>query len=478
MSAARADRLGRAARFAAGIALLALAVPGGAAAQMAASIPAGGGGVPGGGIGASAGETGTLPGAQEATESDTTLLQVTLSEALRRAANVDPGYVAALRDVGDADWVRRQAWMAFLIPSIQLQWSYNRFSSPQFNIGTGDLTDQLTTATLGGRYDVFRGGAKIFDMQRSAARVEGARAGELQARFQTALGTEADYYDVIAQTELRRVASERVDRAEQQLAVARARVIAGAAVQTDSLQLLLELTRAQVELLQQESAVTVARLQLGRRIGHSGPADAAPLDTLLTGELPITQEEAYREALATSPRVEVVQADARVADALFKTERSTYFPTLSLFGQWAGFDDDVLPDATTRTTWGLALSLPIWDGASRELRVYRANTVRQVAEATRDDTEREVGRNIVGAYQAYDAARASATLAQRAVIVARETLRVQEERYQAGATTILDLLSAQVSLTEAEAGLVQARFTTRLALAGVEAILGRRLFDK
>jgi len=84
----------------------------------------------------------------------------------------------------------------------------------------------------------------------------------------------------------------------------------------------------------------------------------------------------------------------------------------------------------------------------------------------------------VAAYQAYEAARASAALAARAVVVARENLRVQEERYQAGATAILDLVVAQVNQTEAEAGLVQSRFTTRLALAGVEAILGRRLFDK
>jgi outer membrane protein TolC len=420
-------------------------------------------------------EAGRAPIEQAAPDST---LRVTLSQALRLAANVDPNYVAALRQVGDADWVRRKAWMAFIIPSAQFQWSWNRFSSPQFNIGTGDLADELTTASLGARYDLFRGGAKIYDMQGSAAGVDGARAGELQARFETALGTEADYYEVIAQTELLQVARERTARAEQQLEVARARVISGAAVQTDSLQLLLELTRAQVEELQQDAAVKVSRLQLGRRIGHAGPADAVPLDTLPARQLPITEDDAYREALTSSPRVEVVQADARVAEAFFKAERSSYFPTVSLFGQWAGFDDALIPDATTRTTYGVSLNFPLWDGANRELRVYRANTVRQVAEAARADTEREVGRNIVAAYQAYETARASAELAARAVVVADENLRVQEERYRAGATTILDLLVAQVDLTEADAGLVQARFTTRLALAGVEAILGRRLFDK
>ncbi len=86
-------------------------------------------------------------------------------------------------------------------------------------------------------------------------------------------------------------------------------------------------------------------------------------------------------------------------------------------------------------------------------------------------------RDAIEAYQAYNTARASAELARQAVDVARENLDVQQTRYRAGATTILDLLSAQVSLSEAEAGLVQAIYATRLALAGLEAILGRRLIE-
>lgn len=405
------------------------------------------------------------------------ITQISLGEALRRAAQVDPNYIGALRQVGDAEWVRRQAWSAFLLPSISFQWSWNQYSSQQFNFGTGEFTDKLTQASLRAEYDLFRGGAKIFDMRGSGAGLDGAKAGELQARFETALGTEADYYDVIAQSELLRVAEDRVRRAEEQLAVARARVLSGAAVQTDSLQLVLELTRAQVDLLRQGSAVTVARLQLGRRVGAPGPVDAAPLDTLPAGPLPITESQAVREALASSPRVSVARADAEIANEAFKAERSSYLPTLSLFGQWSGFDEEIIPDATTRTAYGLTLSFPLWDGADRELRVYRANTRRQVAEAARLDAEREAGRDVVAAYQAYETARASTQLAERAVFVARENLRVQQERYQAGATTIIDLIAAQVNLTEAEAGLVQATFTTRLALAALEAILGRRLYE-
>ena len=53
---------------------------------------------------------------------------------------------------------------------------------------------------------------------------------------------------------------------------------------------------------------------------------------------------------------------------------------------------------------------------------------------------------------------------------------MQESRYRGGATTILDVLDAQLRLTQSEADLVQSRYAARLALAGLEAILGHRLF--
>lgn len=403
---------------------------------------------------------------------------VSLAEALSRSASVDPDYVAALRQVGDADWVRRSAWSAFLLPVVDFSWSWTKGSSPFFNIGTGGLTDELTQFGMRGTYALFEGGSRIFDMKAAAAGTDRAAAGEQRQRFATALQTEADYYDVLLQRELLRVASERERRAEGQLAVARARVLTGAAVQTDSLQLLLELTRAQVDRLRQQTGFNVARLQLGRRIGVAGPVDAAPLDSLPGSGLPLTQQEAVREAVERSPITEVARAEERRTDALFKSERGSYLPSLDLFGSWTGFGDEFIPDATTRASFGVQLNFPIWDGAQREIRLYRANTIRQVAEAARLDTELGVARDMTEAYQAYLTARASAGLAARAVVVARESLRVQEERYRVGATAIIDLITAQVDLTEAEAGLVQALYATRLAMAGVEAILGRRLFDK
>jgi outer membrane protein TolC len=80
-------------------------------------------------------------------------------------------------------------------------------------------------------------------------------------------------------------------------------------------------------------------------------------------------------------------------------------------------------------------------------------------------------------YHGYSTARAGTELALVGVRVATETYRVQGVRYREGATTILDLLEAQIALSEAEATLVQSRYATHLAIAQIEALLGRRLTD-
>lgn len=402
--------------------------------------------------------------------------RVTLPEALRLATRLDPEYVEASGRVDAAAWQRTSAWSTFVLPSLTASTSVTKYSEDFFNIGTLQESSTIADARLEARYDLFTGGAKFYELGRASAALAAAQAAELEERFSAELETESDYYDVLAQQELLRVAQERVRRAEEQFAVARARVLSGAEVQTDSLQQLLELTRARVGLLRQQSALRIARLHLGRRIGIAGPVDAVPIDTLPAPELPITEADAVAEGLQHGPRYRAARASERAADAAVKVARGSYLPTVSLVGQWIAFDERFFPDASTRTAYGVQVSFPIWNRGQREVALVRARAERDAARARASDAERAAGQEITDAYDTYSTARASAELAAQAVRVAQENLRVQAERYRAGATTIIDLITAQVAVSEADAGLVQARQATRLALARLESLLGRRLF--
>jgi outer membrane protein TolC len=151
-------------------------------------------------------------------------------------------------------------------------------------------------------------------------------------------------------------------------------------------------------------------------------------------------------------------------------------PHATLSWSGIGFDNRFLPTGAKFSQLSLGVTFPLWDNARRELALSQARASRDVARAIRQDMDRAVQHDVTAAYDTYVTSRATAELAVEGVVVARESFRVQQNRYTAGATTILDLLEAQVNLSQAEATLVQTHYATRLALAGLESILGKRLF--
>ena len=401
---------------------------------------------------------------------------VTLTEARRRALPVDPTTVAASQRIRVAGWERRAAQADLYAPRLNGSINYIRFSEPFFNFGTGNISPNSAAAQLEASY-VILGAGKLGTLKSSRASLESAEANETVARFQSALGTDVAYFSVLAAKELARVAGDRVKRAEEQLTIARVRVVAGEAIASDSLQLVLELNRARLSLLRQDSAVAASRFQLGSRIGLSGPAEASPFDSSTPPALPFTEEQAVAELRQRGPDVEAARAEEKRAEAVLGAERERYLPALTLTATTGAYDSELFPNALKRSQLQLGMSLPFWDGGQRELAVARLQADRTVSRARREERERSAGERMAQAYLGYGTARAGIALAEVGVAAASETYRVQRARYGEGATTILELLEAQVALSEAEGSLVQSRFSVWLALSQIEALLGRRVFE-
>ncbi len=404
---------------------------------------------------------------------DDTLPVLTLAEALERSLALDPDYVQALGTVAEADWVRKMSRVAFLVPSVTASLDYTKYSRAFFNIGTLTPSSTSSTFRLTASYELLSA-RKFTELGRAQAELESATSTEVQKRFAAALLTESAYYGVLTDLELARVAQDRATRAEEQLRLARARVASGAAVQSDSLTVRLELVKARTDLIRQQAALQVSQLELGRRVGIAGPASAVPLDSAPPAPLPLSLPDAVSQALEQGPEYRAARARERAAAAQVRQRQGGYLPTLTLAGAHNRFDTGIFPGAANVSSLTFTLSLPIWDGGQRELGIRQAETARDVSRAVRADLERAALRDVTEAYTNYETARAEVGLATEGLGVARENYRVQEARYRAGATTVLDLLTAQNGLSDAEAQLVQARYGARLALARLEAILGAR----
>src|SRR5690606_23923157 len=149
-------------------------------------------------------------------------------------------------------------------------------------------------------------------------------------------------------------------------------------------------------------------------------------------------------------------------------------PTIRATGGYDWFSFTFPP---SEQSWSLRLtaSIPVFNGLQRETNVARARAAEELAEAQARDAA--IGARIAAedAAREIEAAERRVEIAGRAVELAQEDLRVQEERYQLGNATILDLQTSQVALAEAQAAWVRARQALASSIGQLEAVLGQTI---
>jgi outer membrane protein len=398
---------------------------------------------------------------------------VTLDQAVRLALQHDPAAVAAETALDGARAATRLAAAAWL-PSLTTTSYYTNSSNERFDATSGRLVSQSYNAGVAAGYDVFTGGRR--GAQQRAARAEfGAAAAEERAQvFQTTLAAKEVYYEAQAASELVRTARQRMERAEQQLSFARTRLDVGTATRSDVLRAELELGNAELSVVDAESALRSSRLRLGRLLGYD--EQVQPATTELPARAPALPDvaELARRAELASPAAVAAQANFRARRADVQAAYTGYLPTLRLTGGY-DFQGVDFPPGQDSWSYRLTMSFPLFNNLQREAGVVRARASERLADARARDAV--IGARIAAedAAREVTAAERRVVIADRAVELAREDLRVQEERYQIGNAIILDLQTSQVALAEAEVASVRARQSLGTAVARLEAVLGESL---
>jgi outer membrane protein len=408
--------------------------------------------------------------------------KLTLAEAIARANRVQPSVVQAFGTVRNAQARQRSATGAFL-PSLSLNLSgSNNFSEgQQLDPSTGLFTTSGTsTQSLGtsisSNVDLFTGFRRTNEKKAANANRDAAEASLLDARNNQTLTTTNQFFDVLAAQELLRVREASVRRAEEQLKVSVALLHAGRGIRPDSLRSVVTLGNAQLQFINAQTALATAEANLGRLVGEDGPVGAVD-DTTLYLMMPAIDTAGLRaEAMAQAPSVKAAQASAFSAQAAIGVAKAAYFPTVNLSGSMSlnGSNRNKYTFLQSRQ-FGLGISWPIFNRFQREQSIVTSQTNAENALATAAESRRLVHANLTADVAALEAARLRIAITQTSVLAATEDLRVQQERYRLGASTIVDVLTSQEALNQAEVDAVTARFDYVRARAQIAALIGRPL---
>ena len=408
---------------------------------------------------------------------------VTLADAIRLSERVQPLVVRAAGDLETAAAQRRSAWGAYL-PSLTANSSASSFFSEgparvdpvTGQLLSGNASNRSLSTSLSASVDLFTGFRRGAEGRAARANETAAEASFVDARFQQALTTTNQFLDALATQQLLRVRESSVRRAEEQLKTSVAKLRAGSATRSDSLRSLVTLGNARLELIRAGTDLATAEAGLARLIGETGRVQARDDSAFYQVMAPPDTGAIRAEAEQKSPRIQSASAVAEAARAGLKASRSAYWPSLSLSANtaWnASRSNDY--DLFNQRQLSLGLRWNLFDRFDRELAIAQRSATVDVADATAADEQRAVAAELTAQLAELDAARIQIEITLTSVVAATEDLRVQQERYRLGASTIVDVLTSQEALNQAEVDVVVARFDYLRAKASLEALIGRTL---
>lgn len=422
------------------------------------------------------------PSAVRAQTIDTTATPITLGDAIKLAQQKSVTTVQARGTIRTSEAAVKQSYAAFL-PSFSVSANRQKQSGDRFDT-QGNLvpfTGQPTNYSTGlsSSLQLFDGGRRFFDVKRSKADVDAAEAGETASLFNVALQVKQQYYNILAARESKSAADAQIQQAEQQLKSSSIRLRAGAATVSDSLRSVVALGNAKLALLTAENNLRVANATLTRLVASTTTVTAVASDTV--DQRVVIPDIAELEPLVNrAPAIQQADAQLASAHASVRSAKTAFLPTINMNFNRSGSGLDPqfgIGDKRYAYNQSLSFSLnfPLFNNLSREVNVARAIVTEDVAEVQLRDAKLLARQTLVQSVAQMKTAQEQVAIQTVSVAAATEDLRVQQRRYELGATTLLDLLTSQTALDNARTALIRARYDYRVAKAQLEALIGRDL---
>lgn len=319
----------------------------------------------------------------------------------------------------------------------------------------------------------------IFDQLETQTRVSQAKIGQEQAerqqdqvRQQVRLEVIRSFYGVLVSEGKRDAASEAVKMAEAEVGRIRNFYETGMVVQADLLAAQVQLAEfRQQEVEATGEAVTMhAALNTVLDLPGGESRKVAGRLTEKSFSLPGV-EDLVQSALSYRPDYARADLTVRSQEKRARGAWGQYLPKVDVFSTY-GMSSRDLTSGSSDYAIGAGLTYNIFD-QSRGARLDQARAAQAMASAEKEHLSNQIRLEIVGAYQKYVSARERLNLASDAVEQAKEALRIVQNRYEEGLTTITEVLRAQTAFVRARQNLLSARYDYYLGYARVLIASGR-----
>jgi len=294
-----------------------------------------------------------------------------------------------------------------------------------------------------------------------------------QARQDLILEIVRSYYGVVVLKENVEAAGEALKTAESSAQRMESMHKAGLLVDSDLLSAKVFVSQMKYRQIRARNDLALAEMQLAREMGIALDAPVEPAATLAEPGMPAKSiEDWIHIALEQRPGLRAAQLQETAMSEETKAAKAEFGPKIALFG--SAERDAMALGGPSGTNWtaGARLDFNIFTGGAQKARVAEATANANRAKHNVEWFCSGVQMEVRKAYLDGNAAAQRAESARDAAEQAKESLRIVQNRYEAGLTTVTELLRAQAAQLDATTGYLAALQDWQVARAQLQRAAG------
>lgn len=379
--------------------------------------------------------------------------------------------------------------LANLLPNINAEISYYhsvRGPSSMLKIdpSTGipvpaqpEIKSWSSNVGLSARETFFDGGYNIFNIKRAVAAKNSSRYDFKLTKQNIILIVKERYYNLLKSEKLLEVAEETLKSSEESYKRAQVLFEVGKAPKSDVLKAKVQLENDRLSLITAQNDLSVARASLNHVLGFHVDKKIKGIEKLDVPEYSIEYENVVNNAFQYHPSLLKNEFDLKASKAAVGMAVSSFLPSIGAYYSYSWSHSDIneidnIFDTDYNWYLGIGLSMPIFQGFSRVAAVSTAKLNKLTQQKQLEQVKRDIALEAQQSYFNLNQAKKRIAVTQETVESAEEDLRLNKEKYRLGSGTMLDLLNAQVSYSQAKSDHIQSLYDYKYAIARIENAMG------
>jgi outer membrane protein len=413
-----------------------------------------------------------------------------LPKAVAIGLERNPQRKAVLAETRAAKAFVRETQSGFL-PRLTFAESAVRSNDPVFVFGTKLRQNRFTTADfalnrlnnptpIGNFATRFGAQWNIFDSFATRANVrqaksEKAASGQRLARADQLVIFRVlqAYYGVVSAARQLETAEHAAATAQSVMEESRARFEAGSTVESDFLAAQVNSASRQQELIKARNALALARAELNLAMGIAANQDYQAAEPSSPANLqPPALSDAEARALQERPDLKEAAEQISGRRAGVQAARAAFGPRVNVFAGSELDNVNFFGNGGNNWTAGAELQFDLFSGGEKKARLEREKAGLDRVQALKQVAEDNVRLDVRRAWYDFDSARQLLDVNRTAAAQADEALRIVNNRYQAGMTTITEMLRAEDAARVARTNYWDSVYRLSTSYAGLELAMG------